>query len=291
MEVDAPGPAVVIVDRHPDVSGQRVRPERRNQREPREQPLRDAPVVRIRLAVAAAVERHAVVGLLDVEDDVAVGLDVLVGLGPLVHRVVVDFEAVHVGDVAGVDPAFHRLEVVAFLQPLRDEYMARWQRAPLDAGRRRLLVLRPHVGPDDAAALDARVGRDAHVLAGLRRRRHLHALAAAVELQPVVRTADAVLFIAAEIERHAAMRAELADQAGLAGGVAKGQQLFSKDLHAHLRPVRLGDFAREEDRHPIAAHQVAHRRTGAGTGEGLGHFGIHVGISFGGMVECPSDET
>jgi two-component system, LuxR family, sensor histidine kinase DctS len=45
VEVDAPGPAVVIVDRHPHVTPQRVLAERRDQREPREQPLRDAPVI------------------------------------------------------------------------------------------------------------------------------------------------------------------------------------------------------------------------------------------------------
>src|SRR5262245_4228112 len=45
MEVDAPGPAIVIVDWHPDVAAERMVAERRDQREPRKQPLRDAPVV------------------------------------------------------------------------------------------------------------------------------------------------------------------------------------------------------------------------------------------------------
>src|SRR5439155_25561438 len=66
LEVDAPRPAMVVVDRNPDVAAQRVLAEGRDQREPREQPLRDAPVVRIGFAVAAAVQREAEVGLLDV---------------------------------------------------------------------------------------------------------------------------------------------------------------------------------------------------------------------------------
>ena len=46
---------MVIVDRHPDVTAERVIAERRDQREPRKQPLGDPPVVRIELAVAAAI--------------------------------------------------------------------------------------------------------------------------------------------------------------------------------------------------------------------------------------------
>src|SRR5262245_34323865 len=59
MEVDTPGPAIVIVDRHPDVAAERMVAERRDQREPRKQPMRDAPVVRVGLAVADAVQRQA----------------------------------------------------------------------------------------------------------------------------------------------------------------------------------------------------------------------------------------
>src|SRR5262249_60353962 len=44
-EVDAPGPAMVIVDRHPDVTAERVIAERRGQRAPREEPPGGPPVV------------------------------------------------------------------------------------------------------------------------------------------------------------------------------------------------------------------------------------------------------
>jgi hypothetical protein len=59
MEVDAPRPAIVIVDRHPDVTSQRMIAKRRDQREPGEQPLGDAPVIGIGFAVTAAVQRQA----------------------------------------------------------------------------------------------------------------------------------------------------------------------------------------------------------------------------------------
>ena len=220
------------------MTAQRVVAKRRDQREPWEQPLRHPPVVRVRLAVAPAVQRQAEGVVLDLEDHVAVGLDVFIGLRALMHRIVVDLVAVHVGDVAGVDAAFHRLKVVAFLQPLRDKHVAVGQRAPFDLRRRRLLLLRPHIGPHDAGALDAWVSLDAHGLARLRRRRHIDALAVARELQPVIGATNAVLFIAAEEQRGAAMRAELVDQANLAVGVTKRQELFAEDLNPHLRSVR-----------------------------------------------------
>src|SRR5690349_24193562 len=45
MEIDAPCPAAVIVDRHPDVTAERVLAERGDKRVPGEQPLGDAPIV------------------------------------------------------------------------------------------------------------------------------------------------------------------------------------------------------------------------------------------------------
>jgi hypothetical protein len=260
VEVDAPGPAVVVVDGHPHVAAEHVVAERRDQREPREDELRDAPVERIGLAVAAAEQREPALVPLDLEDDVAVGLDVVVGLGALVERVVVDLELVHEAHVRGVDAAFHGLQVVAFLQPLGHEHVALGQVGPFDAGWLGLLVLRAHVGPDDAGALDARVAGDGHALAHLRlvgRLRHVDALAVDVELQAVVAAAHAVVFVAAVVERHAAVRAELADEAGAAFAVAEGEQLLAHDLHPHLRAVGLGDLARLQDGHPVAPQQVA----------------------------------
>src|SRR5579864_1910509 len=103
MEVDAPGPAMVIVDRDPDMAGERMVAEWRDQGEPREQPLRDPPIIGIGLAVAPAVEREPERRALDLEHDIAVGPDVVVGLGTLVERILVDFETMDIRHVAGVD--------------------------------------------------------------------------------------------------------------------------------------------------------------------------------------------
>ena len=96
----------------------------------------------------------------DLEGDVAVLFNVVVGLGALMEGVAVYLELVYERDVAGVYSAFHRLQVVAFLQPLGDEHVTGRQVSPLHAGRRGLLVRRTHVGPHHAGALDARIAID-----------------------------------------------------------------------------------------------------------------------------------
>jgi len=63
------------------------------------------------------------------------------------------------------------------------------------------------------------------VLAGLRRRRHVDALPVNRELEAMIGAADAVLLVAAEVERRTAVRAEFIDQPDLAVAVAKGKEL------------------------------------------------------------------
>src|SRR5262249_47812933 len=130
-------------------------------------------------------------------------------------------------------------------------------------------------GPHHAGALDAGIALDPHVLARLRRRRHVDALSVDRELEAVIGAADAVLLVAAEIERRAAVRAELVDEADLAFAVAEGEQLLAQNLHTHRRAVGLGDLAREQNRYPVAPHQAAHRRVGPGAHEGFGHLLVH----------------
>src|SRR3546814_20503227 len=81
----------------------------RDQVVPGKDPLSNAPIVRIDFTVAAAEQCQASVMLLDLEGNVAVLLDVLIGLGTLMKRVVVDFEFMHKGNMAGIDAAFHGL--------------------------------------------------------------------------------------------------------------------------------------------------------------------------------------
>ena len=277
--VDAPSPAIVVIDGHPHMAAQGVVAKRWDQGVPREQPLRDAPVVAVGLTHSAAQQGHAKFGFFDVEHHVAVGLDVVQRLDTPVHGVGGHVHAVHIRHVGGVNAALHGLQVIGALPALGHKHMAGWQRAPLHLGLSGLMLGRPHISPDHATALDAGVAHDLHLLAHLRRRGHIHAVAQAIEFDAVVRAANALFFVATKKQRHAAVRAKLADQTGQAIGVAESQQLFAHDLHPHLRAIGFSDFAGHDHRHPIAAHQIAHGRASAGLGQGLGHFGTHTNSS------------
>ena len=256
-EVDAPSPAVVVVDRHPHMAAKRMVSERRNQVVPRKDPLGDAPVERVWFTHAPAKQREPAVVLLDLEGHVAVLLDVVVGFRALVKGIVIHLVLVYEGHVAGVDAALHRLQVVALLGALGHEHMAVRQIGPLDARWLGLLVLWTHVSPYNSGAFDAGVTGDRHPFAHLWRLRHVDAIAMDVELQAVVAAADSVTFIASEVKRRSAVRAKLADESRAALAVAKGEQLFAEDLHADLRSVGFWYFARKQNRNPVAAQQVA----------------------------------
>src|SRR5438094_7365576 len=68
-------------------------------------------------------------------------------------------------NMAGIDAALDRLQVVALLPPLGGDAMRRGQMHPLEARQRRPLRRRAHVGPDDAAQLHARVRLELDALA------------------------------------------------------------------------------------------------------------------------------
>jgi hypothetical protein len=65
-----------------------------------------------------------------------------------------------------------------------------------------------------------------------------------VELPAVIDAAQAALLVAPEIERHAAMRAELLDQPDAALGVAEGDELLTHQFDAHRRTIRFTDLTR-----------------------------------------------
>jgi hypothetical protein len=71
------------------------------------------------------------------------------------------------------------------------------------------------------------------------------------------------------------MRAELVDEPTLPSVSRKAMELLAHDGHALLRAVGLGDLARAHDRHPVAAHQVAHRRARPGAHQRLRHLSFH----------------
>src|ERR1700688_3010513 len=103
--------------------------------------------------------------------------------------------------MAGIDAALQRLEVIAFLEALRDIAMARRHIRPFEVRNRRPLFRGGHIGPDDFAALDARIRLELDFLAVaalLGFRRNHDALTRDVVFPAVIGTAKPTLFIAAE---------------------------------------------------------------------------------------------
>jgi hypothetical protein len=76
----------------------------------------------------------------------------------------------------------------------------------------------------------------------------------------VVDAAQAIFLVAPEEERRAAVRAVRAQQADASLRVAKGDEVLAERAHAHGRAVGRRQLGADQDRLPVLAHQVAHRR-------------------------------
>src|SRR4029079_12806601 len=113
--VEAPRPAGVVVDGDPEMAVHRVIAARRDHREGRHDPLRDAPVVLALLGVAARADIEPPGALDHLEDRPRVAQGVLVALGPLEQRIRVQVAAVEERHVARVDPPLHGLQPVRLL--------------------------------------------------------------------------------------------------------------------------------------------------------------------------------
>ncbi len=141
---------------------------------------------------------------------------------------------------------------------------------PFEIRLGRFLVGGAHVDPDHVAQFEARIRRELDLLAEAafgRFRWHLGALAINVVFPAMIRATQPAFLVAPEPQRHAAMGAELVHHADASGGVAERDQPLAEELQSHRRAVRLGDFGRQQRRNPIAPHQRAHRRAGAGQRE------------------------
>src|SRR5262249_45705524 len=93
MVVVAPGPAVFVVDRTPEVAVHRMAAARRDHGEGRHHPLRDAPVVVVVLGIAAGADVEAAGTLDHLEYGARVAEIVLIALGALEQRVGADVGA------------------------------------------------------------------------------------------------------------------------------------------------------------------------------------------------------
>jgi hypothetical protein len=243
---------------------------RRNHGEGRHDVLGDAPVVLVVLGIAARPDIKAAVAFDHLEHRLHVAHVVFVALGAAEQRVGGHVGAMQPRHVTGIDAALHRLQPIALLQALRHEALAGGYQRELPLRQRRRSLRRPHIGPQHAALLDEGVGfqLDAFGKAAFRRlRRHFDALPGDVELPAMIRAAQAAFLVASEPQRGAAMRAEFVDQAVTAFAVSKRNQPLGKHFHPHRRAVVLRQFLRQQNRGPIAAEHLPHRRRRPGLGD------------------------
>jgi len=101
-------------------------------------------------------------------------------------------------------------------------------------------VGRAHIGPQHVAALHQGVGRELDLVAEAALHRlgwNLDALAGHLVFPAVIGAAQSAFLVAAEPQRHAAMRAELVDQSIAALGVAESNQPLRQQLHPHRRAI------------------------------------------------------
>src|SRR5258706_13723521 len=278
MKRHRPRHAILVVHGHPSMAVERVRGVGRNEGLPRHDPLSDPPVIVAGIRIAPRADEPAAGGVEDGEGGLR-GFRELRARGVPVEGVAGQVPAVQERNMAGIDAALDRLQVVALLPPLGGDTMRRGQMHPLEVRQRRLFLRRPHVGPDDSAQFHARVGLELDALAHaalFRLRGQVPALAVHVVLPPVVRAAQPALLVAPEPQRHAAVGAELLDHADSSLGIAEGNQLLSQQFRANRRAVALRQLPVEQRGYPVAPEQLAHRRAGARAGEEYIHlFGQH----------------
>ena len=121
----------------------------------------------------------------------------------LEQRIGVEIAAVEERDMAGIDAALHRLQPVGLLEPFAREPPARRHGDEFPFGHRRLRLGRSHKGPENAAALDERIGPEPDLADQpglLRFGRHVDALAGHVVFPAVIGTAQPTFLVASEPE-------------------------------------------------------------------------------------------
>ena len=135
------------------------------------------------------------------------------------------------GGMGCIKPAFHCLHIIAVFKCFGDMAMCRGGTHPFIIRHGRLVFFCAHIGPNDAAFFNRRIGFDLHF--GLQRRArgfrgHIHAIAMAIKFPTMIDTAQAAFFIAAKEHGRAPMRAMGIDKTNLALAVFEGDQIFAQ---------------------------------------------------------------
>src|SRR5262249_50422461 len=85
----------------------------------------------------------------------------------------------------------------------------------------------------------------------------------------VIDAAQALLLVAPVEKARAAVRATVADQSDRTGRGTKRDEVLAQQAHPQRRAVARRELARQGRRHPVLAHQVAHRCVGSHATEQL----------------------
>src|SRR5215510_7817181 len=120
MVVPVPDPAVLVVNRDPEMSADRIVAARRDHGGAWHDPLRDAPIIFAGFGVASRPDQQAAWALDHFEVRTHVAEGVFIALGALVEWIGLELAAMQPGAMARIDAAFERLQPVALLQPLGD---------------------------------------------------------------------------------------------------------------------------------------------------------------------------
>ena len=222
---------VVVVHRHPgavvqvlgELALRRLRPERQHE-------IGEAPVGPARLGLAIGGVHRAGVGVGDVVFRGAVGHREA-EQAVFRHDLRVDAAGMQKAEMRGVDIAFQRLQPVALALHERDRHLALRQQGRLDLRQRRRLRALAHIDPDKAVALRDRVRLGLDAVLEIRHAgevRRIDAIAVRVELPAVIDAAYAVLLVAPEEQRGAAVRAFMVHDPDPPGAVAERDQFLAE---------------------------------------------------------------
>ena len=219
--------------------------------------------------VADANVAVAVVGQIDFEGGHSSGDEVGVDADARPGRIRGD-GAVQYGCVGGVNSPLQGLQPVAYLPVFGYMTVGFRYLRPLKIRRRRPFARLAHIGPDDAALLQCRVGGNAYftgIVAARRFVHHIQAVAVYVELPTVVHAAESALFVASQEQGGQPVGAGLVQQPDTALGISKGHQVLAQQPYPDGRTVRRGQFGGQQGRNPVAAHHLAHRGALGGASE------------------------
>ena len=170
--------------------------------------------------------------------------------------------------MGGVDADLQCLQPVARPQTFEREHVRRGRGEAVERGKRRRLA-RSKVSPDNAGALDTRIGGLAHLeveraagwFGGL-----LQTGAGGIVQPAMERAAQTAVLATGEGQIGAAMRAMAVQQAVASGGVAEQHEVLAQQANA-LHWARRVEFLGQRGRLPIAPHQRAAGGAGAGFGD------------------------